>query len=74
LPTIAFALDRVIRTLARSPNAPVGPEPLHDGRITEWLTKRPFVAGRNDLVPCTAALTSARIASERLSIPFELNL
>jgi len=74
LPGIAGAIDQELRVMQRSLVVPFGSEPLHEGRVAEWLHKRPFMATRDDLRVCGAAVRSARIASEQRFVPFEIRL
>ena len=63
LPGLASALDLELRIRRRSLIVPVGERPLHDGRISEWLKREPFLATRHDV----SLVLSAFARAERTS-------
>jgi len=74
LPALATTLDRELRRMTRPPLGLVADRPLHEGRVSEWLHRRPFVATRDDVAACRAPVAAARKRSEEFRIPFELSL
>lgn len=44
-----------------------GPRPLHEGRVAEWLQRKPFVARADDLYPSIGALHRATQETSRLT-------
>jgi hypothetical protein len=49
LPALAAALEVELQVRARRLIVPVGKEPLREARAGEWLTRKPFIATREDL-------------------------
>jgi hypothetical protein len=74
LPALANTLDRELRLMTQPPIGLVVDRPLHEGRVNEWLNRRPFVATREDVAACRASVTAARKRSEEFTIPFDLSL
>jgi hypothetical protein len=72
LPALANTLDRELRLMSQPPIGLVADRPLHEGRVSEWLHRRSFVASREDITACRAPVAAARKRSEDFRIPFEL--
>jgi len=59
LPAVAESLDIHLSARRSSLIVPVGLRPLREGRVGEWLTKKPFMANRDDFAEVHRALRRA---------------
>lgn len=66
LSPIAARIGRQIRLRNDSLIVPIGPRPLREARVSEWLQKKAFVADRQDLARVRRSWSSAeRVSFER---------
>jgi hypothetical protein len=60
LPRLAAAAEDCLRGKAGHLLVPIGPRPLREERVAEWLARRTFIAGRRDTGPAIESLAPAR--------------